>query len=143
MEKKEYQTSRERVLAALNFRTPDRIPIDLGGFQTGIHKKAYIELLTYLNLDEEIIILDPVPWTIIDLQVLAKVPIGDVIQQLFPVTISLHPEDLIHLLCRLDQERDHLQLVGTQPAQITLQRERRVLFKECSCSHRFSTLTGT
>jgi uroporphyrinogen decarboxylase len=60
MEKKEYQTSRERVLAALNFRTPDRIPIDLGGFQTGIHKKAYIELLRYLNMDEEIIILDPV-----------------------------------------------------------------------------------
>lgn len=60
MENKEYQTSRERVMAALNFRKPDRIPIDLGGFQTGIHKKAYIELLKYLNKDEEIIILDPV-----------------------------------------------------------------------------------
>jgi len=60
MEKKENLTSRERVLAALNFKTPDRIPIDLGGFQTGIHKNAYIELLNYLNKDEEIIIFDPV-----------------------------------------------------------------------------------
>jgi uroporphyrinogen decarboxylase len=51
---------RERVLAALNFETPDRVPIDLGGFQTGIHKRAYIELLRHLCMDEEIRILDPV-----------------------------------------------------------------------------------
>ena len=60
MTKKETLTSRERVITALNFRTPDRVPIDLGGFQTGIHKKAYIELLRYLNRDEELIMLDPV-----------------------------------------------------------------------------------
>ena len=53
-------TSRERVLAALNFQQPDRIPIDLGGFQSGIHKKAYLDLLKYLDLEEEIIMLDPV-----------------------------------------------------------------------------------
>ena len=53
-------TSRDRVLAALNFRTPDRVPIDLGGFQSGIHKKAYLELLRYLERDEEIVMLDPV-----------------------------------------------------------------------------------
>jgi uroporphyrinogen decarboxylase len=53
-------TSRERVLAALNFQTPDRVPIDLGGFQSGIHKKAYEELLIYLGRDEEIVLLDPV-----------------------------------------------------------------------------------
>ena len=53
-------TSRERVLAALNFQIPDRVPLDLGGFQTGIHKKAYLELLRYLEGEEEIIILDPV-----------------------------------------------------------------------------------
>ena len=57
---KEYMTSRERVHAALNFEIPDRVPLDLGGFQTGIHKKAYIELLKYLKRDEEIIMLDPV-----------------------------------------------------------------------------------
>jgi uroporphyrinogen decarboxylase len=53
-------TSRERVIAALNFQIPDRVPIDLGGFQTGIHKKAYMELLGYLDLEEEIVMLDPV-----------------------------------------------------------------------------------
>ena len=53
-------SSRERVLAALNFQKPDRVPIDLGGFQTGIHKKAYMDLLRYLGKDEEIIMLDPV-----------------------------------------------------------------------------------
>ena len=37
---KETMTSRERVHAALNFQIPDRVPLDLGGFQTGIHKKA-------------------------------------------------------------------------------------------------------
>jgi uroporphyrinogen decarboxylase len=53
-------TSRERVLAALNFQIPDRVPIDLGGFQSGIHKKAYLELLRYLGKVEEIEMLDPV-----------------------------------------------------------------------------------
>jgi uroporphyrinogen decarboxylase len=53
-------TSRERVLAALNFQTPDRVPIDLGGFQSGIHKKAYMDLLRHLGKDEEIVMLDPV-----------------------------------------------------------------------------------
>ncbi len=53
-------TSRERVRAALNFQTPDRMPIDLGGFQSGIHKKAYLELLKYLRKEEQIIMLDPV-----------------------------------------------------------------------------------
>jgi uroporphyrinogen decarboxylase len=53
-------TSRERVLAALNFQTPDRVPIDLGGYQSGIHKKAYMELLDYLGREEEIVMLDPV-----------------------------------------------------------------------------------
>ena len=53
-------TSRERVLTALNFQTPDRVPIDLGGFQSGIHKKAYLELLRHLEREEEIVMLDPV-----------------------------------------------------------------------------------
>ncbi len=53
-------TSRERVLAALNFQIPDRVPIDLGGYQSGIHKKAYLELLGYLGREEEIVMLDPV-----------------------------------------------------------------------------------
>jgi len=58
--KKETMTPRERVIKALNHQIPDRIPIDLGGFQTGIHKKAYAALIDYLGLKEKITILDPV-----------------------------------------------------------------------------------
>ena len=53
-------TARERVLKAINHEIPDRVPIDLGGFQTGIHKNAYDELLIHLGIDDEITILDPV-----------------------------------------------------------------------------------
>lgn len=60
MAKKETMTSRQRVITTLNHRIPDRVPIDLGGFQTGIHKGAYIELLDYLGIDDELTILDPV-----------------------------------------------------------------------------------
>ncbi len=57
---KETMTSRERLVKAINHQVPDRVPIDLGGFQTGIHKLAYQELIHYLGLKEEIQILDPV-----------------------------------------------------------------------------------
>ncbi len=53
-------TSRQRVLATLNHQKPDRIPIDLGGFQTGIHRRAYQSLIDYLGYDEPIEMLDPV-----------------------------------------------------------------------------------
>jgi uroporphyrinogen decarboxylase len=51
-------TSRERLLTALDHRQPDRVPIDLGGNQTGIHKFAYEKLLARLGLNEEIVIMD-------------------------------------------------------------------------------------
>lgn len=60
MASKEAMTSRQRVLKALNHEIPDRVPIDLGGFQTGIHRKAYAELLAHLGIEDEIAILDPV-----------------------------------------------------------------------------------
>ena len=66
-------TSRERVLKALNHEIPDRVPIDLGGFQSGIHKRAYSELLAYLEIADEITVLDPV-------QQLAK-PCEDVLER--------------------------------------------------------------
>lgn len=53
-------TSRERVLSALNHHEPDRIPIDLGGNQTGIHKFAYADLTRHLGLEESIEIMDAV-----------------------------------------------------------------------------------
>ena len=60
MAKKETMTPRQRVTKALNHEVPDRIPIDLGGFQTGIHKRAYSELISHLGLTEEITVMDPV-----------------------------------------------------------------------------------
>jgi uroporphyrinogen decarboxylase len=51
-------TSRERVMTALDHREGDRVPIDLGGNQTGIHKFAYRELLDHMGLREEIVIAD-------------------------------------------------------------------------------------
>lgn len=53
-------TSRERVLKSLRHEIPDRVPIDLGGFQTGIHRIAYERLIHYLGVEDEITILDPV-----------------------------------------------------------------------------------
>jgi uroporphyrinogen decarboxylase len=60
MARHETLTARERVVRTLNHEEPDRVPIDLGGFQTGIHRVAYQALLDYLGWDEPIQILDPV-----------------------------------------------------------------------------------
>jgi uroporphyrinogen decarboxylase len=57
---KETMTSRERMIKALNHETPDRIPIDLGGNQTGIHKFAYEALIKQLGIQDEINIMDAV-----------------------------------------------------------------------------------
>lgn len=51
-------TPRERVLRALEHEEPDRVPIDLGGNQTGIHRIAYRNLVERLGLKEEIEIMD-------------------------------------------------------------------------------------
>ena len=47
-------TSRQRVLAALEHRQPDRVPRDLGGTTaTGINIVAYRNLVRHMGLDEE------------------------------------------------------------------------------------------
>ncbi|HCU37800.1 MAG TPA: hypothetical protein DGT21_20890 [Armatimonadetes bacterium] len=51
-------TPRERLLAALNHKQPDRAPIDLGGIVTGIHRNAYDGLKQLLGIEEETVILD-------------------------------------------------------------------------------------
>jgi uroporphyrinogen decarboxylase len=53
-------TSRERVLTVLGHGIPDRVPIDLGGNQTGIHKNAYLRLTGHLGFPEEVRIMDSV-----------------------------------------------------------------------------------
>lgn len=50
--------SRQRVLAALNQEAPDRIPLDLGGWVTSIHKIAYENLLDQLGYEDEIKVWD-------------------------------------------------------------------------------------
>jgi uroporphyrinogen decarboxylase len=60
MAHKETMTARQRVQAALNHEWPDRVPIDFGGFQTGIHKNAYRRLIDHLSIRDEVTILDPV-----------------------------------------------------------------------------------
>jgi len=57
---KETMTCRERVRKTLNHEIPDRIAIDLGGFQTGIHRIAYETLLDHFGMVDEVNILDPV-----------------------------------------------------------------------------------
>ncbi len=56
----ETMSPRERMNRALNHETPDRVPIDLGGFQTGIHKGAYAALLEHLGIRDEIVTMDAV-----------------------------------------------------------------------------------
>ena len=55
-------TPRERILAALDHREPDRIPIDLGSsVVTSITKAAYVPLREHLSLpEEEIVVHDEV-----------------------------------------------------------------------------------
>ena len=60
MTTRETLTSRERVNRALNHQVPDRVPIDLGGNQTGIHKNAYLALIRHLGIRDELRIMDAV-----------------------------------------------------------------------------------
>jgi uroporphyrinogen decarboxylase len=53
-------TSRERVLKALNHEIPDRVPVDLGGNQTGIHRIAYERLCRRLGIADSVVIMDAV-----------------------------------------------------------------------------------
>lgn len=67
-------TSRERVLAAIERREPDQVPIDLGGHISGISKFAYARLLKYLGLDLPVRLFD-------EIQLLAD-PAEEVLQYL-------------------------------------------------------------
>ena len=60
MPTKETMTPRQRLLRALDHEIPDRVPIDLGGNQTGIHKNAYRSLIRRLGVADEIRIMDAV-----------------------------------------------------------------------------------
>lgn len=44
--------SRERVKTTLDLKEPDKVPLDLGGNQSSIHRKAYVKLLDYLGIED-------------------------------------------------------------------------------------------
>lgn len=52
--------SRDRVLLTVEHKEPDRVPLDLGGWVTSIHKVAYEELLKYLGFNIKPRIIDKV-----------------------------------------------------------------------------------
>lgn len=45
--------SRERVLTTLNYKELDKVPIDFGGNQSGIHINPYKRLLKYLEIEDD------------------------------------------------------------------------------------------
>jgi len=45
--------SRERINSTLSHKEPDKVPLDLGGHQSGIHVKAYKKLLDYLEISNK------------------------------------------------------------------------------------------
>ncbi|MGL1891568.1 MAG: methyltransferase [Spirochaetaceae bacterium] len=54
-------TSRERILATLDHKVPDRVPIDLGATpSSGISAEAHSNLINHLELDEPTLIYDVV-----------------------------------------------------------------------------------
>ena len=53
-------THRERIRTAINYREPDRVPIDNGGGVSSMHEVAYRNLLKYLGMEDEIRIYDAV-----------------------------------------------------------------------------------
>ena len=79
-------TSRERVMKALNHEEPDRVPIDLGGNQTGIHKFAHKALIEHLGIRDELVIMDAVQQLYMDIShhPLADATIDDSKEYPFP-----------------------------------------------------------
>lgn len=57
---RETMTSRQRLLTAIDHKVPDRVPIDLGGNQTSIHRAAYEALVKALGIDDAPVISDAV-----------------------------------------------------------------------------------
>ena len=82
-------TSRERVLAAINHREPDRVPLDIGGSRvSGIHVKAYQNLRDHLGLRGD-------PPRIYDLMQMLALVDPDVMDRLGLDVLPLHRQDVV------------------------------------------------
>ena len=60
IKKQHFMNSRIRVKKTINHTEPDRIPIDNNGAVSGMHEIACKNLLKYLNIQDEIKIIDPI-----------------------------------------------------------------------------------
>ena len=77
--------SRERVLKAINFEEPDRVPIDLGGsITTGIMAGALVRLRRHLGLDGDVKVYDM-------FQMLGEVAL-DLVEQFGVDVLPVEPE---------------------------------------------------
>ena len=74
--------------------------------------------------NEGMIVVEPVPRTVVELREAARRRIGDRLQQRRRVAIRLNPENLVDRLGRVDEQRNHLALVV---------RERREVRRESHC----------
>jgi uroporphyrinogen decarboxylase len=92
-------TSRERVILALNHKQPDKVPLDLGGKQTGIQMTAYLRLLDYLGIS------DPHPQYYDIIQHLA-VPCEKLLERFQIDTRTLYPNSTLY---PLDFKLEHVQ----------------------------------
>jgi uroporphyrinogen decarboxylase len=101
---KQGMTSRERVIAALQHREPDRVPIDCGGTLSSISQFAYRRLLRHLglgHLESSIVINDGTQQLAVPQDEVLKIIGADVrhIQAgapdgFEPITISGNPNDV-------------------------------------------------
>jgi uroporphyrinogen decarboxylase len=80
-------TSKQRVLATLNHELPDRVPVDLGGWQSGICYGAYDNLKRSLGIDRETRLLERVQGlAVIDDEILDAFHVDT--RYIFPVYLS-------------------------------------------------------
>ena len=76
--------SRERVLKAVNFETPDRVPIDLGGIRaSGINAVVYDQLKRRMGIDTPTRVHD-------SMQILAELEL-EVVERLHVDVLPLEP----------------------------------------------------
>ena len=84
--------------------------------------------------------VEPVPWPIIHFHQAPEGRVLDGHQQRIPVAVRLLPEDFIHLLSGLDQDRNHAPLIFGERTQIGRQPKRGVLLEPTRrVGHRITT----
>ncbi|MBN1974724.1 MAG: hypothetical protein JW787_13880 [Sedimentisphaerales bacterium] len=111
--------SRQRVLNVLNHRIPDRVPIDLGGFLSGTHRKAYVELINYLGIEDELKILDPVQQLALPCEELLQRLHADIryinLNQSFEQQIQDSFEDEFGVIWTIDNQQQNYMNISHHP----------------------------